>query len=77
MHKPTTPIKALALTALVALSSASAIAEDILTTDGLITVTPGTVSPGEAGAYVSGGDGLVGIDGSYPNGPSPAVAAAT
>src|SRR5262245_24599615 len=75
MYEQTKSIKAIALLGLAALTSASAIAADIATTDGLIPITPGTVSIGEVGKYVSGGDGLVGIAATWPFGPAPAVAA--
>lgn len=56
----------LPLACLLALGGASASAAVINTTDGAITVTPGTVAIGEVGQYVSGGDGLEGIAGSWP-----------
>ena len=65
----------IALVALVCGLSISAKALVIPTTDGLITVTPGTTTFGEVGKYISGGTGLVGIAGSWPSGPAPAVAA--
>lgn len=75
MQKLTETLKAMALLGLAALSAASARAEVIDTTDGAITVTPGVCCIGEVGEYLRGGDGLVGIAGSYPDGPAPAVAA--
>ena len=52
--------------------SAHAIA--IATTEGIINSTLGTVAFGEVARYHSGGTGLVGHNGTWPSGPSQAVA---
>lgn len=56
---------------------ATAAKGQVNTTDGVIPITPGTISYGEVGQYLSGGAGLVGIAGIWPIGPSPAIAAST
>jgi hypothetical protein len=53
---------------------ASASAIPIATTEGIINSTPGTVTFGEVAQYLSGGTGLVGHDGVWPDGPSDVVA---
>ena len=54
------------------ITSANAI--PILTIDGLINTTPGTVQFGEVGLFLSGGTGLVGRDGFWPTGPPDVIA---
>ncbi len=50
----------------VALSVNEVLAETVATTDGVITVTESVAPLGRALTYLTGGDGLIGVAGSYP-----------
>ena len=59
-------MKRLLLLAACTLLSVAAFAENINTTTGTLTVIEGTAPLGAPLSYLSGGDGLVGIDGCWP-----------
>jgi hypothetical protein len=52
----------------------AAYAENVLTTDGTLTVIESTAPLGVSLTYVSGGDGLTGVAGSYPSSATSATA---